>query len=364
MNPNKTAIIFNNDERKNNFNILRFIAAVMVIYGHMFPLLGLHQNLLLNQNVSTIAVKIFMLISGYLVTQSYLREKQFLYYVIKRVFRIFPALIFCIVITVFVIGPMFTAVPVSEYFSNSQTYFYLYKNILLSPVYSLTGVFGDNIYPNAVNGSLWTLPIEFALYFIFPFIVYVFSRMKGKKIIYYCVTIGVCVLSIILLKYFPGKVIVIYGTNIIEAVYIGVYFFIGGLFSLIDLKKYLNIQIASIAFFVAVCLGNFGNIKMEILTLILLPYFVFSFAFAEKAFFSKCFSKNDYSYGIYLWGFVIQQIFTHLLVKYEVRFNYYLLFSILGALICAIVSWHFIERPAQDMGRKLIKTIKTRRGRE
>ena len=82
-----------NNSRENNFNIIRFVAAIMVIYGHMYYLIGSNPKCYYGMPVSSIGVKIFFLISGYLIMQSYLRDANILRYAIRRFFRIVPGLI-------------------------------------------------------------------------------------------------------------------------------------------------------------------------------------------------------------------------------------------------------------------------------
>ncbi|WP_372340911.1 acyltransferase family protein [Paraglaciecola sp.] len=57
--------------RDNNFNLIRFIAACLVLFSHSFALVlggGLHEPLrgFLNMTLGTIAVDIFFITSGFL----------------------------------------------------------------------------------------------------------------------------------------------------------------------------------------------------------------------------------------------------------------------------------------------------------
>lgn len=150
------------DSRNNNFNIIRFVAAMMVVLGHMCHLVAVEVNQLLGQAVSTIGVKIFFLISGYLIAQSFLNDSNIVRYCIRRFFRIIPGLAGVVLFAVFIIGPVFTILPIKDYFSHGTTWAYL-KNIGLYIQYFLPGVFEANPYPDAINGSLWTLPVEVIL---------------------------------------------------------------------------------------------------------------------------------------------------------------------------------------------------------
>ena len=163
-------------QRINNFNIIRIVAAAMVIYGHMSSIMGVYKHTVYDQAVSSLAVKILFVISGYLIMVSLINDDHFGRYMVRRCFRIFPGLIGVVLFSALIIGPIFTNLPLSEYFTSKITWNYL-RNILLYPIYVLPGVFSDYTYPNAVNGSLWTLPIEFALYLVLPALLWVFKKL-------------------------------------------------------------------------------------------------------------------------------------------------------------------------------------------
>ena len=63
------------------------------------------------------------------------------------------------------IGPLFTTLPLSDYLTDAETWIYLVRaSLLVTIAGQLPGVFEDNVYPDAVNGSLWTLPLEAGCY--------------------------------------------------------------------------------------------------------------------------------------------------------------------------------------------------------
>ena len=112
-----------------------------------------------------LGVYIFFSISGYLIAQSWDRDSHALRFFIRRGLRIFPALIVVTILTVFVLGPAITTLPIWEYFKSNSTWGY-FSNIILYMSYALPGVFEHNTYPNAVNGSLWSLTTEFGMYML------------------------------------------------------------------------------------------------------------------------------------------------------------------------------------------------------
>ncbi|MGI9046446.1 MAG: acyltransferase family protein, partial [Burkholderiales bacterium] len=157
--------------RDNNFNLLRFIAASMVIFAHSFTVNG-GQDAFVPVLVGTprwdsgdLGVNIFFVISGFLVTQSFLQRANVWVFLEARFLRILPALFIALVLTVLIVGPLTTTLPLSSYFSEWQTWWYFLLNLsLLETVYILPGVFQNNPVPDSVNGALWTLPKETRLY--------------------------------------------------------------------------------------------------------------------------------------------------------------------------------------------------------
>lgn len=150
--------------QNNNFDLLRFIGAALVLFGHSFVFLGRPEPLAFGWlPYGPLGVYMFFTISGFLIVKSWNYDPCWYRFLARRALRIFPALAVCILLTLFVLGPALTTVSLTDYFRNPATYLYL-LNVILLPIYSLPGVFADNTFPNAVNGSLWSLPLEFALY--------------------------------------------------------------------------------------------------------------------------------------------------------------------------------------------------------
>ena len=106
--------------RANNFNLIRFIAASMVIIYHSYPLTGTIGGLLHEQGISLghVAVDIFFVTSGFLITGSLVARKNLLAFVVARILRIYPALIVAVCFCVFIIGVYFTTQPIESYLSN------------------------------------------------------------------------------------------------------------------------------------------------------------------------------------------------------------------------------------------------------
>jgi len=158
---------------RDNFLPLRHLAALMVLFGHSYRLSADYparadfiERLMPGFFAGSVAVYVFFAISGFLVTASLLRKPGFWRYLGHRLRRVYPAYLLCVLLSVFVLGPMFTTLPLRAYFaSGSQAWHYLLEN--LDPVtlsWFLPGVFEHNPYRGVVNGSLWSLGLEVRWY--------------------------------------------------------------------------------------------------------------------------------------------------------------------------------------------------------
>lgn len=170
--PTPTAAVAQ-DRRENNFDALRLVAALSVILSHAFFIAqGVEKNdplnrLTGNQSMLGLAgVFVFFAVSGFLVTQSFEQTRSPLRYLIKRALRIFPALIVCLILTAFVLGPIVTTLPLGEYLKRPEPWRYVFYNSFFDiRVHELPGVvFVNNQTGAEVNGSLWSLGCEFDMY--------------------------------------------------------------------------------------------------------------------------------------------------------------------------------------------------------
>jgi peptidoglycan/LPS O-acetylase OafA/YrhL len=159
--------------RQNNFDALRLLAAASVIFSHSFLIAEGSQNrewlILLTGNqciLGLTGVFVFFAISGFLVTQSFEQTRNPLHYLAKRALRIFPGLFVATVVSAFVLGPLVTTLPLGAYLSRAEPYEYVFGNTLLDQsMHELPGVsFTENPVGLEINGSLWTLRLEFLMY--------------------------------------------------------------------------------------------------------------------------------------------------------------------------------------------------------
>jgi peptidoglycan/LPS O-acetylase OafA/YrhL len=160
-------------DRHNNFDALRLLAAASVVFSHSFLIAEGTQNrewlILLTGNQSIlglVGVFVFFAISGFLVTQSFEETGDAWRFLAKRALRIFPGLFVATLLSAFVLAPLVTTLWPSAFLSRPEPYEYVVGNTLLDQtVHELPGVmFVNNPVGLEINGSLWTLRLEFTMY--------------------------------------------------------------------------------------------------------------------------------------------------------------------------------------------------------
>ena len=159
--------------RHNNFDALRLVAATSVVFSHSFLIVEGTQDhewliwLTGNQSIlGLVGVFVFFAISGFLVTQSFEETGDAWRFLAKRALRIFPGLFVATLLSAFAMAPLVTTLWLSAFLGRPEPYEYVVGNTLLDQtVHELPGVmFVNNPVGLEINGSLWTLRLEFTMY--------------------------------------------------------------------------------------------------------------------------------------------------------------------------------------------------------
>nr|WP_315487055.1 acyltransferase [uncultured Undibacterium sp.] len=325
--------------KTNNLNFLRLIAAGLVLYGHSAILLGHPEPLFLSwMPLGPLGVAIFFVISGYLVTQSWQQDPNLRRFFIRRCLRIFPGLIVCVLLCIFVLGPWLTSLSLKQYFAHEATWSYL-RNIGLYIVYYLPGVFEHGRVPNAVNGSLWSLPLEFFLYIA----VALLGMISTKK----WMTIATFLASALLYLFWAQsatEMLVVYGTDLRQLFINGTYFWAGAVFYQLDLKRYFSITSVVLAGVGMLCIQTNFPQYLFLAGWGLLPLIVLAFGLSTNEFLTRMTATGDYSYGVYIYAFPVQQAIVFLYPN--LSFGIYVGLCSAVTLMLAIFSWHLVEKTA------------------
>lgn len=358
----KTAQNIEKDSRNNNFSMIRLAATVFVFAGHMGVLRGAQPPLFGSFSLHELGVGMLFLISGYLITMSWLSDSDPICYGIRRFFRLWPPFTVMILIMIFAAGPLLSNLGIQGYFQSGYKA-YLH-NLRFFITYSLPGVFSGLPCPNTVNGALWTMPVEAFLYLLTPVLLIVFRvKSRSRRSFYFMAafTAASVAFDIYLRIFCSNAVVVFYGADCIAAYHLMVFYMIGILYTYREMKKYLNIQIGCAAMCLLLLFQFAAGPLQYLLLYIILPYFVFSFVFAVNPVFCKMERRMELSYGIYLYGFFFQQCIVSLNQRYEINLSYLEAFvlSALPTLAAAVLSYFLVEKPAQRFSRCLIRKRKT-----
>lgn len=329
--------------KNNNFTIIHIIAAYMVLIGHQFVLMGQGPIMLCGLDIHGLGMRILFLVSGYLVSASYLRTGSPIRFILKRLSRLYPALIVCLIITI-IFCRFITDAP--EYYWNSALVYFLH-NIEMRPKFDLAGVFVDNLYPFAVNGSLWTLPLELVCYLVLVPLLEIYKFLNKKSVFFakiFLVIPLVCFSGIDYWRTTSGinLSVVFWDTEWMNIFALGTYFLVGILFQVLELKKICSMQVSVVLIILYMCLPPM--IKY-VLTPYVIGYYVLSFALEEKPLFNK-YIKKDICYGVYLYAFPVQQLLIHfLMIKHAIYISTYLMmfFSVIVVTGMALLNYCLLE---------------------
>lgn len=162
----------------NCFTLLRYAFALAIFCNHLCYSTGRPIFLC----YGGVFVQGFFVISGFLTMNSYVRKDDWRDFALRRMRRILPGYVTAVLLC-FLVGIVFTTLPLSEFFSNIATWRYLCANLVfmnfLQP--TLPGVFDDHAM-QAINSSLWTMKIEVLFYLSVPFVTWLIKRWKPTPV--------------------------------------------------------------------------------------------------------------------------------------------------------------------------------------
>lgn len=331
------------DSGRDNFLVLRLLAALMVVLGHSFIVVGGSAHLdeplhrLLPRTYSHLAgVAMFFAISGYLITLSFERRPDLARFARARVLRLWPALVVVVAAWAFVLGPVLTTLPLAEYFGagddHGSAYRYFWSNISLFRLWPwLPGLFESNPIARHVNGSLWTIPWEASMYVAVALAgVLRLLRYPWLASALIAALVGVLVLWPIYAHNAAASATLPLGYELVAC------FGAGSIACL--LRRFVPVSTGCMLLLALV--AWLGRETLLIWPAVL--YFVFWFAYVPRL--PAMPREADLSYGTYLWAFPVQQT----IVAIGHVASPLVLFAIATPVVLAIAaaSWLYVERPA------------------
>ena len=324
----------------NNFLLIRILAAILVMVGHAFalapaPCESCHDPIRLwTGYVSShiLGVQIFFIISGFLVFGSYQKNPNLRGFLWARALRIIPGFIVCLLLMAGVIGPIFSQLTPEDYFLNSEVRHYFFQSaFFLNYVDHLPETFFSvGSRGGSINGSLWTIPLEVRLYLIVGFLGGLGAFLSSRRANF---SLGLLLIALFLgLKWGDSS------EGTISTIQLTFFFWMGAFW-------FNNRQRVDHDGRILLCLlGGITLLRHQVYfpyaVALILPYSVLWFAYTKKIPLPAW--LQDYSYGIYLYGFPIQQMLAH---AFSDMGPYAMMaFSIPLALIAGALSWHLVEK--------------------
>ncbi len=339
--------------------------ASLVIVHHSYDLLGIpNTNWLIKftggqLNVGSFAVGNFFIVSGFLVAQSLMNSKTLVEYFVKRSLRLFPALFTSLFLTSILLGPFVTSQGVRAYFIGVQgtsPFQFIFLNFTLNIFgfnYGVRDLFANNPIPNVVNGSLWTLKHEFASYVVLAGLS-VFGFLKHPKLLLIftgfigCAYLAYETMGTLLF----GKITTTWWIfHSVEYPYflLLLWLFLCGAILYVFRERIL-VSAKLLVFSVVFCLVSIKLGYFYYIWHVFSPYLIIGIAvLLPFSWFSK---YGDFSYGIYIYAFPIQQMLA-LIFFPHIGLRWMMLSSFLITLVVSVFSWHFVEKPALSLKKRL-----------
>lgn len=325
--------------------MIRHIAATLVLISHAYPIaLGrgasdILGNVFYGTTIGELAVAAFFAISGFLVTASWERFQRdkngWRGFLCARIFRIFPGLIGAVLFTI-VLGAVLTTSPTTKYVVGAIEYF-IRTTTLVSISQRLPGVFEENPMSLTINGSLWTLFYEFTLYMLVCLAGLTGLLRRKKFLILSLVSLPLIFLATSKFNisdrvHTLSLLSVPFGTGVLAWVY----------------RDRIPFTFAWVVVTCLIAWAALGTNLSEPILYFSTAILVLYLAHIKNARLKWPSKWGDFSYGIYIYAFPIQQIMAHFWPASPIA---NVLLSLPPTLIMAAISWHFIEKPSQSFTR-------------
>lgn len=334
--------------RPNNFDLIRLAAALQVVLIHAFENLGLPVPDWVAWTSIFPGVPIFFVLSGFLISLSYERNPHLGQFAVNRLLRIFPALWVC-----FLLSVASVLLIRSELLTTAQPLAiagWVAAQVSMGQVYQ--PAFLRDYGVGALNGSLWTIPVELQFYLLVP-ILYAgggLLRRRGRGML------SLLVVCLLINRGFAAWKLSgdSLGMKLFGATFLPhVWYFLAGILvqrhfarlqSLLSGRAgwWLALHVVTCTVLSPLGWQVKGNLigPLPSLTLIGLT---FSLAYTRPGLSDRLLRHNDISYGTYLYHMVIVNALLELQWP-RTPGTVVAVFAL--TLVCAGLSWKLVEEPA------------------
>lgn len=339
--------------RLNNFDLIRLLAACQVVYSHGTSYLHVAGGPLGSLIGFLPGVPIFFVVSGFLISLSWERTPSAMQFVRNRALRIYPALWVCLAVSI----AIFLACGVRPDAATSL-FVWIAAQLTLFQFYNppFLRAFGVG----AINGSLWTIPVELQFYALLPFLAIAAKKRRGVWLGY---TLAAAVVMMLGRSFYFQRITIVqklFGVTIIPYLF---YFLVGvvlrqlferhpGLFrgkGLAWAATYAIWVSMEVHFAIPDSAGNLLNIP----SIILLAAATVSLAFTVPALSSWLLRGNDISYGLYIYHAPIMNLLLYRQTDGMPGFAVLLILT----FAAAILSWLLVEKPALEFKHYSLRPV-------
>jgi peptidoglycan/LPS O-acetylase OafA/YrhL len=340
--------------RDNNLNLMRMLAAYAVLISHSYTLTAGTSDaepghVLIGLSLGSIAVHVFFLASGFLVTASLLNRRSVIEFAWARALRIVPGLLVMLVLVALALGPLYTNLPLDAYVRDRRTWEFITRNAV--PVarmaYELPGVFEGNPYKLAVNGSLWTLPYEVRMYLALA-LLWLAARWarRAQSGGFECLVVIAALLlgSHVLASHFMGESVSLWSA-------LGFMFFVGASFYVF--RQHVKVTWRGfLAVLICWAVALLHPLLIFPVYLVTIGYALLFLAYVPGGFIRGYNRFGDVSYGIYIYAFPVQQAVVASFPGASVEAM--IVISTLVTIPLAMLSWHLVEKRALNLKGKAV----------
>lgn len=344
------------DSHENGFNLVRLLCALLVVVYHAYQLntVAARPDVISSftaphADLGSIAVGIFFIISGMFVTQSWIRDPHLARFALRRIARIVPGLFVCVLITTACavalysadgIGGMLTADP-WRYIGGASVLHWLQYNIPPQEL-RIPGVLSGQ----DLNGPLWTLYWEARMYVMLALVG--LAAMLPMRIWMRWAALFLLLAA----NLFPQVL-----SGYIWEVRLWSLFLVGMI--LYTLAPQLRIGLVHVL--CALALAGLSWTRSLAMTGHGLTWFGIALVMAAAALWIGAarfggtghIRRHDYSFGIYIYHWPVLLMVRAAWPPMEAL--PLLAVAMLVITPLAMLSWHLIEAPAQQLVRRLLK---------
>ena len=331
--------------RDNNIQLLRLLAAAAVMLFHSYVFSGhIAEDPVFaatgTTDSSVIGVGCFFVLSGFLVSRSWLTRPGLVAFAAARALRIYPALVVAVALSI-ALAALATELPWRAFVASPVTIDYAWRNALAWEVrFTLPGAFAGNPYPGAVNGSLWTLPVELRLYVAVAIAGIAGLLARTDR----CAAALAALVALFLWKpeWLPLAPQNASTRNLALLFGIGALAYVA--------RQRVPLSLVALAAAVGIFIVDPWGIGRGLWFVLTLAYGTLVLAYHPRIQWHGYNRVGDYSYGLYVYAFPVQQTIVARVPGLTPLELFAVSFAVTLAL--AALSWHALERPALALKSK------------